>query len=147
MVSMMWNIQEVLLRTGLLLALALVCGSWKVAQPAQGAGACTGVVRISTDPEETSEIDCESPCAQHCTVFFVTTPCGYGALCGCSTVGPNTGPDVALVPPSGNGIPCMVGTCPDGTPPEKSLGRKRGRKDPDTGRAYYTISVRARCDT
>jgi len=81
---------------GLLLGLtALVSGSWWTPRSVQVGGACSGVVRISTDRKVPSAIDCESPCSQHCAVFFLMTPCGYGAQCGCSTDGPNTGPDGA----------------------------------------------------
>lgn len=112
--------------------------------PGFGSGTCSGVVRISDDPNMWAELDCENPCADLCSTFFVMTPCGEGAQCGCSSSGPNSGPDVALFPPAGNGIPCMVGTCPDGQPPEKALSTKRGRRSP-TGRFYHTIFIRAQC--
>jgi hypothetical protein len=101
------------------------------------------VVRISTDPKVGSMIDCENPCADSCAVFFVMTRCGEGAQCGCVTSGPNSGADVTLFPASSNGIPCLVGTCPNGQPPQQDIRPKVGRRSP-TGH-YYTITVRAKC--
>jgi hypothetical protein len=106
-------------------------------------GTCSGVVRISADPKLGAELDCESPCTDACSVFLVMTRCGEAAQCGCSTVGPNSGADVTLFPPASNGIPCIVGTCPNGQPPQQDIEARRGRRSP-TGH-YYTIKVRAKC--
>jgi hypothetical protein len=84
-------------------------------------------------------LDCEIPCADFCQSFLVSTPCGPGAQCGCTTSGPNSGPDVALVPPSGSGIGCPVGTCPNGDPPELLTGIKK------TGPGRFKFISRAHC--
>jgi hypothetical protein len=78
------------------------------------AGSCSGVVYWGSKP---SWIDCLNPCANSCATFIVSTPLGDGAVCGCSTTGPNGGPEVALVPPGGSGLPAPVGACPNGQPP------------------------------
>jgi len=67
-------------------------------------GECIGNVTY----DGTYVLNCGAPCASGCLNVPVSTPCGSGFACGCSSGSPNRCCQVALV---GGSATCATGDC------------------------------------